>query len=83
MARFKMILLGSQRIEINSKNTNEEKLNWFIKEIKKCELLPISKLYIKIYRSGKKFAEYKLSQKDINELGLKWINYKNCNIEVK
>ena len=77
MAKFKMILLGSQRIEINSKTTNEKKLNWFVQEIEKCELLPISELYIKIYRSGKKFAEYKLSQKDINELSLKWLNYKN------
>lgn len=77
MAKFKMILLGSQRIEINSKTTNEEKLNWFIEEIKKCELPPASELYIKIYRSSKKFAEYRLSQKDINELSLKWLNYKN------
>ena len=38
MARFKMILLGSQRIEINSKTTNEKKLSWFIDEIKKYEL---------------------------------------------
>ena len=79
MEKFKMILLGSQRIEINSKTTDKEKLNWFIEEIKKCELLPISELYIKIYRSGKKFAEYRLSQKDINELSMKWLNYKNKN----
>lgn len=77
MAKFKMVLLGSQRIEINSKNTNEKKLSWFMDEILKYKIDIKSNLFIKIYRSGKKFAEYKLSQKDINELGLKWINYKS------
>lgn len=81
MAKFKMILLGSQRIEINSKNTNEEKLNWFINEILKYKIDAKSNLFIKIYRSGKKFAEYKLSQKDINELTVKWINYKTQQIK--
>ncbi len=81
MAKFKMILLGSQRIEINSKNTNEEKLNWFIDEILKYKIDAKSNLFIKIYKSGKKFAEYKLSQKDINELTVKWINYKTQQIK--
>ena len=76
MAKFKMILLGTMRIEINSKTTNEEKLSWFIDEIRKCESIE-STLYIKIYRSGKKFVEYSLSQKDINELSSKWINYQS------
>jgi len=50
-------------------------------EILKCKIDTKSILFIKIYRSGKKFAEYKLSQKDIDSLGMKWIQYKEENIK--
>lgn len=76
MAKFRMVALGSKRMEVKSEKTNDKKLNWFIAEIDKCKKRDDSILYIKIYRSGRKIYEYYLSQKDINNLCLQWINYK-------
>ena len=76
MASFKMVLNGSEKATVRSKQENKPKLDWFLGEIKKVENLATTKFYIKFYLANKKVKEVFLSQKDIDELSLKWISYK-------
>lgn len=76
MAKFKMVLMGSQRVEVNSKKVNDLKLNWFVQEILKIEQDLGEESFIKIYIGAKKKFEYYLSKENIDNLCLTWINYK-------